>query len=187
MRPTDIKRWNPRRWLESDYVLTLWCEHPGGEHPCEGAEFVITEQKEWLRQAKPYLGFVTKALKYGLPIAGAALAAIESDSTADAWRHERDLVNKISGSLNVPGGNDSVVIGDSVNRVDRDAFFEFRHLVLKLSENKVPKFGGLRRVRDTDGRLLWVCAKHDDEVYNPPLPEIPARTDTVPGQVTVNS
>ena len=37
---------------------------------------------------------------------------------------------------------------------------------------KTPKFGGLRRVRDIAGRYLWVCPKHDEEVYNPPLATI---------------
>ena len=39
---------------QDHFKLTLWCEHPGYEHPWEPAAYNLDPPKEWLTQIAPY-------------------------------------------------------------------------------------------------------------------------------------
>ncbi len=176
MEAIDVSKWNPKNWLDQKYKLTLYCEHPECEHPCEEASYVIENARAWLKDVKPYIGYVGKAIRYGVPILAAGMGVMLGNALTISERSEIDLAKTFSG-LSSKGKKDKedkdyVPPPTGNERLDGAAFFEFRHMLLRLTADKYPKFGGLRRVRDTMGRYLWVCPRHDEEFYNPPLPTI---------------
>ena len=65
LEPLGRAAWNPKRWVELDYELTLWCEHPENEHPWDEAKFELRQSREWLVKAAPYIRFVGKRLDAG--------------------------------------------------------------------------------------------------------------------------
>ena len=86
--PTGIKR----ALIHQDhYRLTLWCEHPGYEHPWEPAAYNLDPPKEWLTQIAPYAVLVFRTLQLIVPLAGAvAIAALPTAQQGSAQTHLAD-------------------------------------------------------------------------------------------------
>jgi internalin A len=180
LEPIDVSAWRPAHWLEHSYRLTLYCEHPEHEHPWDDASYTISGSQDWLRKVAPYIGYIGKAVRYGVPIIGSGVGIFLGDAAA-IGSGDADFASKIAaisptkvetqqkGYLPPPRGTE---------RLDGAAFFEFRHMLMRLTSDRSPKFGGLRRVRDPAGRYLWVCPPHDAEIYNPPLLELHADQTT---------
>ena len=73
---------------QDHYRLTLWCEHPGYEHPWEPATYNLDLPKEWLTRIAPYALLVFQTLQLIVPLAGAvAIAALPSAQQASAQNH----------------------------------------------------------------------------------------------------
>jgi internalin A len=169
-RPTGVKR----ALIHQDhYRLTLWCEHPGYEHPWGPAVYNLDPPKEWLAQVAPYAVLVFRTLQLIVPLAGAvAIAAlpsaqqasaqtqlqvmqtIVSDLPATAKAREEDSLEETTGQLTAAEG--------AALRALRAIIFE--HDTLRA-------FGGLRRAQAPAGELLWVCENHYPD-YDPGLPVI---------------
>ena len=97
LEPMGRAAWNPKRWVELDYELTLWCEHSENEHPWDEAKFELRQSRERLVKAAPYIRFVGTAIKYGVPVAGAGVGMMLDDATATATRDERGFADKLAG------------------------------------------------------------------------------------------
>jgi GTPase SAR1 family protein len=62
---------------QDHYRMTLWCEHPGYEHPWEPAAYNLDPPKEWIAQVAPYAVLVFRTLQLIVPLAGAVAIAIQ--------------------------------------------------------------------------------------------------------------
>ena len=61
------------------YLLTLWCEQPGYEHPWDAASYDLDPPREWLARIAPYARLVFKTLQVIVPVAAAiGIAALPS-------------------------------------------------------------------------------------------------------------
>ncbi|HEX3959420.1 MAG TPA: hypothetical protein VHZ03_22775 [Trebonia sp.] len=168
-RPTGVKR---ALVHQDHYRLTLWCEHPGYEHPWEPAAYNLDPPKERLAQIAPYAVLVFRTLQLIVPLAGAVAAALPSaqqtaaqtqlqvfqavvaDLPVTAETRAEDGPGKTRGQLPAAEG--------AALRVLRAIIFE---------HDQLRAFGGLRRVQAPAGDLLWVCKNHYPD-YDPGLPVV---------------
>jgi internalin A len=86
VRPTGITRALIHQY---HYRLTLWCEHPGYEHPWEPAGYNLDPPKEWFAQIAPYAVLVFRTLQLALLIhtgrAGGARLTQKSAPELGQW------------------------------------------------------------------------------------------------------
>jgi internalin A len=158
---------------QDHYRLTLWCEHPGYEHPWEPATYDLNAPKEWLARVAPYALFVFRTLQLIVPLAGAvATAALPSAQQAGA-QAQLEIMNDIVADLpttdqarargSLPGTTGHLTAAEGAAlRAIRAVVFE---------RDQLRTFGGLRRVQAPAGDLLWVCENHYPD-YDPGLPVI---------------
>lgn len=158
---------------EDHYRLTLWCEHPGDEHPWKPATYTLDVPKEWFTRIAPYARLVCQTLRLVVPLAGAvataAMPAVQGTSTqndlkimttliddlpATADQHDETGLAKFSGQLTVAQG---------------EALRALRAIIFE--HDRLRAFGDLRRVQTSAGDLLWVCKDHYHE-YDPGLPKV---------------
>jgi GTPase SAR1 family protein len=158
------------------YILTLWCEHPGKEHPVckigsdgEG-EYKIKQAKEWLVKIAPYASLIARTLKTVVPIGGAVVKAAADETLLKEISGKLDLMEKTVSTL-LEGDLEAGRKFDEPNRLVSRAEGEgLRQLQSVLNElDKSRKWGGLRRVPTQTGDYLWVCKEHYRE-YDPGLP-----------------
>jgi len=168
--PTGAKR---AFIYQNHYRLTLWCEHPGYEHPWEPAAYNFDPPKAWLARIAPYAVLVFKTLQLIVPLAGAvAIAALPTAQQASAQTHleimkdivadlpttrERRLEDSLAGST----GQLTAAQGAGLRAI--------RAIIFK--RDPLRAFGGLRRVQAPAGELLWVCDRHYPD-YDPGLPVV---------------
>ena len=72
-RPAAVSK--RARIYQDHYRLTLWCEHPGYEHPWEPAAYDLDPPKEWFTRIAPYAVLVFRTLQLIVPAAGAVTVA----------------------------------------------------------------------------------------------------------------
>ena len=155
--------------LRNKYEMTLWCEHPGDEHPCENGEYTFKRPKAWLAQAAPYLSIVGKSLRVvvalaGLPGAGQLIDEATSKQLGAMEKLTKELVPD-----RVPGG-EAAEDGSGLTRAQGEAFRQFQSLPFELDKSR--KWAGMRRFLTPAGDYLWICPKHHRE-YDPGLPVLP--------------
>ena len=155
--------------LRNKYELTLWCEHPGHEHPCENGEFTFKRPKKWVVQAAPYLSIVGKSLRVvvalaGLPGAGQLIGEATSKQLGAMEKLTKELIPD-----RVPGG-DVAEDGSGLTRAQGEAFRQFQSLLFELDKDR--KWGSMRRFLTPAGDYLWICPEHHRE-YDPGLPVLP--------------
>jgi internalin A len=170
VRPTGITR---ARAHQDHYRLTLWCEHPGYEHPWEPAAYNLNPPKKWFAQIAPYAVLVFRTLQLVVPLTGAVtIATLPSVQQGSAQTH-LEIMKAIVADL--PTGRESKA-GDTLphatGRLTAAEGAALRAVRAIVFENDGPRaFGGLRRVQAPAGDLLWVCENHYPD-YDPGLPVI---------------
>ena len=88
-----------RRVLQDHYQLTLWCEHPGYEHPWAKATYDIREFKPWFVTVAPYARLVFKTLQLAVPVAAAIDLSTLPSATRDDAKVRLDVMQSIVGDL----------------------------------------------------------------------------------------
>jgi hypothetical protein len=175
LRPKDKRRWSPARVWESDYALTLCCEHPGHEHVWSKATYEISQSREWLQRAGPYISVVSKTLRVAVPIAGALAGMMMNEVTQKDLADEMNLMDRIAGAL--PSGieidREAVEENEQLTRAQGEGLRALRQLLLELDKRR--SFGGMRHAVTASGDVLWVCPEHHPE-YDPGLPALPYDT-----------
>ena len=156
------------------FILHLWCEEPGAEHPVEGAEYDFRPTKEWVQTVGPYMRFVAKLLHFAVPIGIGAYSTFQTAKDLSEIQTELDLTKTLADKFPEPAlGADtsSVPLGQSagLSKAQGSGLRALRHLLLKL--DPASTFGGLRRVRSSSADLLWVCEAHYPR-YDPGLPNL---------------
>ena len=150
--------------------LTLWCEHPGEEHPWPKAQYDFTRPKNWLVKLAPYLLVLTTVLRDVVPVGGAALGLAMSDKDYEKIKKDLDLMKELVEHLPV-GSIDANTIS-ALGRRDA-AGAELRSLrALLIGLDPAMRFGDLRRILMPTGDYLWICPQHYP-AYDPGLPVLP--------------
>jgi internalin A len=169
----DKRKWRPSSAIERRYVLTLWCEHPGEQHPWPPAIYHINEPAKWLADVAPYLKFLVKALRLAVPIAGAIADVSVPKEQFDVASQEIELMNSLVEAL--PEAPDSkkweMDSAGSLTPMEGGALRGIRTLLFR--QDPIREFGDLRRVQNASGDFLWICPEHYSK-YDPGLPRIPS-------------
>jgi hypothetical protein len=157
-------------------VVRLWCEHSRAPvsvlsgNPNAGVyEFSFAE--DWWRKIGPAVKATTLVLRLLLPV---SLAGLEMDLSESQWKSVSkqlaltnemvDLADSLTGEPIAP--EDPGIQGLSAPLLAEGGALRMFHEMLS---KKDPSFGDLRRVRDQQGRFLWVHPRFVS-IYQPPLP-----------------
>jgi hypothetical protein len=167
--------WNPRKWFENDYELTLWCEHPEHWHPVEPS-YPLPEAKKWVRNLAPYARRLVQAMKLTLPVIGTGLKAFGDDDkkeSIESITSRIDFTEEVFKAIDDMDfkenrGPDMDING--ITQASGSMLREFHALLHHLDSSK--KWAGLRRVQATTGDWYWVCKDHY-RFYDPGLPKLP--------------
>lgn len=143
------------------YILTLWCEYPGAEHPWDAATYRFTRPKEWLRIVAPYGLLVSRVLSMVIPIAASIPGVVLTGADVQRVQYQLELLKEVAGQL-PRTGIDVSVAGTTVDRLTAEEGAGLRALrALLLAEDKDRIFGDLRKVGTEAGEIVWVCPRHD--------------------------
>lgn len=169
---------------QHQYKLTLWCEHPGEEHPWERASYDIREPREWVTRIAPYARVVLAILKVAVPAVGSIVGGYDPIVTQPIAQGYLSATEAVLDAL--PGGDPTGPVSSGDEGAAREAGTAGHEGGLPVAEgeglralrgaifanDEARAFGGLRRVMSPSGDLLWVCAHHYP-IYDPGLPVIP--------------
>jgi hypothetical protein len=156
------------------YQLTLWCEHPGYEHPWAPAQYEFTRPKPWLETIGPYALMVCRLLHAAIPIGTAALGATMPEHELKRVKQDLQLMNALAAQLPESGIESLLPILDeeAIKSVEGAGLRALRTLLVEVDPTMA--FGDLRRVVAPSGEFLWVCPTPEHlHVYDPGLPELP--------------
>jgi hypothetical protein len=158
---------------QDHYQLTLWCEHPGYEHPWEPATYDLNPPKEWLTQIAPYALLVFRTLQLVVPLAGAVgIAALPAGQQGSAQTQLDTMKTIIADLPAAKQGRAEDNVTGSVGQLTAAEGAALRAIRAVIFEHdRLRAFGGLRRVQAPAGDLLWVCEHHYPD-YDPGLPVI---------------
>lgn len=154
------------------FVLHLWCEEPGREHPVPGARYTFRPTKEWVQLAGPYVRVVARILGIAVPVAGGVYAVTLDAAELAEVKAQLELTKVLAEKFPEPAEltiNDFSSDEVRLSRAEGAGLRALRHLLLKL--DPASGFGGLRRVRAPSADLLYVCAEHH-RAYDPGLPDL---------------
>ena len=161
---------------QQHYLLTLWCEHPGAEHPCPTATYALDPAKKWFANIAPYARLVVKTLQLVVPVAAALDIAALPTARRDDAKARLDVMKSIVDDLPdiPPDLNDREWEGyrqaTRLTQAEGQALRAVRRIIFEKDPDHA--FGDMRRVQSPAGDLLWVCADHYRE-YDPGLPVLP--------------
>ena len=168
---------NRVRFHRDHYRLTLWCEHPGYEHPWDAASYDLDPPREWFARVAPYAVLVFRILQLAVPVAAAIdVASLPAARQGDA-QARLQVMQAIVADL--PANGSDLASRDFTDRADASgqltaaegaALRAVRQIIFE--NDPLRAFGDMRRVQDPSGDLLWVCPAHHPE-YDPGLPTLP--------------
>jgi hypothetical protein len=171
--PLAGNNFNPQTWVRAKFRLVLWCEHSRLPLPAiNGIDsgkgvYDLEFDREWFKQAVPYLKFLTGTLSLVLPVMSSTFKAI--DATAFKTLENqlslgKNLIDAIAGEgtvLNeVMRATDSTNLERGVAVHAENAALRELHAILKAKD---PGFGGLVRVMNKRQEFLWVHEKFASE------------------------
>jgi hypothetical protein len=151
------------------FELTLWCEHPGNEHPTLDAVYEIKRRKGWLVEVAPYLDIAAKALRVISAVAG--VSGVPHQAFSDGVAKVKGMEKLISEL----GGGQSGAFGEELGPggVTSAQGAGFRELFVLLHEiDSGHRWGDMRRFLTPEGDYLWICPEHRCN-YDPGLPRLP--------------
>jgi hypothetical protein len=153
-------------------TLTLWCERPEHWHPMSEASYDLDVSKEWVQRVGRYAGPVFAVLRRVMPVAGAVTGlGLDFGHLANA-QNELDLMSELVEAVpefRVDDGNWTDAAFTRPAAVDEAGLRAVREILQQLDPRR--RYGGLRRVQDASGQILWVCPEHR-AYYDPDLPRL---------------
>ena len=169
-RPSGSKR---ARVYQDHYRLTLWCEHPGYEHPWEPGTYDLDVTKERLARIVPYAILVIRTLQLIVPLADAVAVALQPVAQRDDLKSRLAITEAAIAAL--PATTEAQMedaLGQPTGQLTEAQGKALRALrTIIFERDPLGDFGGLRRVQAPSGDFLWVCEKHYPD-YDPGLPII---------------
>jgi internalin A len=167
---------------ENHYRLTLWCEHPGDEHPWGPATYALDVPKEWFTRIAPYASLVCQTLQLIVPLAGAvataAVPAVQRTSTQNDLKIMTTLIGDLPAIAGQQDEKDLGKFSGQLTAAQGEALRALRAIIFE--HDRLRAFGDLRRVQSPAGDLLWVCRHHYHE-YDPGLPKV-SDLDSLPAK-----
>lgn len=165
--PVNRSRFNPREWSSTKFRLTLWCEHSRRPLPIlNGLDskvgvYEIELNREWFKQAAPFLKVLNVTLSLILPVATAGIKLAVDEAAFDAIEEQLDFSTKVidaslSGSKEIGkwlSGYDETYPEHGERVEAHGAVLRELHAFVKEQD---PGFGGLVRVRNKRQEFLWV-------------------------------
>jgi hypothetical protein len=169
------KRGRERVDSTQDYWrLTLWCEHPGQEHPWLAAEYEFGQPKEWFRTIAPYIIMISNLLRLVVPVASAAIEAALPDNRRQAVQADLDLMRTVAEkALPTKLRSDSMQAWRLIGTKAEGANLRGLRALL-VSLDPAMAFGDLRQVVSPSGDVLWVCPQYHYHDYDPGIPQLPS-------------
>jgi hypothetical protein len=165
--PMDGNKFNPQTWVRAKFRLVLWCEHSRLPLPAingidsKKGVYDLEFDREWFRQAVPYLKFLTGTLSLVLPVMSSTFKVI-NDTALKTLENQlslgKDVIDAIAGEgaalHEVMEATYSTNLERNVvgHRAENATLREL-HALLKEKE---PGFGGLVRVMNKRQEFLWV-------------------------------
>lgn len=169
LTPLEPGLFDPLKWVNARFQLTLWCEHShlplpslNPEDP-KGGVYELNFLREWFVKVAPYLKTVMTAVKLVLPVPISAAQLVLGDAEYQKIAEEIDLGQKAidfsarsSGmAMDWLGQSDARGLEQDDSTVIRARGSMLRSLHTLLKE-KDPSFGGLVRVQNKRREFLWV-------------------------------
>ncbi|MBF0550942.1 MAG: leucine-rich repeat domain-containing protein [Deltaproteobacteria bacterium] len=160
------------RFFDTRYLVHLWCEADGCQHPVTEDDKGIYEfeaSREWVKAIAPYAGFIGGALRTLLPVVGPAVDAFFGPNTiADLGiKAELDLMKELSKELlrgemeiSEPGLKEQGIMSDA----ERSGVLAL-HALLR-EKDPTHKNLGLKRHATYTGDYLWLCPRHYEELQS---------------------
>jgi hypothetical protein len=183
LTPIDTTPLHPG-WTTRRMRLTLYCEHSRwpihalDQNRTEAGVYTLKVPREWWTKAAPLLKVTAALVK---PFLGIGLAAAElglSDSQWGAVEKQLSFAKEIltaaaeaTETLADPEEDGLVNKNDRTEGLIRAEGGILRTFHAMLKEQDIA-MADLRRVRDQQGRFLWVHPRFLS-IYQPPLPQIP--------------
>ncbi|MFN8413766.1 MAG: COR domain-containing protein [Anaerolineales bacterium] len=171
--PLDGNKFNPQTWVREKFRLVLWCEHSRLPLPVlndgnmQKGVYDFEFDREWFKQAAPYLKFVTGTLSLVLPVASSALKVTKDAATQslqDKIGFGKEVIDAIAGTgtafAEIMGATDSINLKHGVRTRAENATLRELHALLKAKD---PGYGGLVRVMNKRQEFLWVHEKYASE------------------------
>lgn len=153
------------------YRLVLCCEHPEDEHPWEPASYNFARPKAWFRDVLPYAIFASRVLKVAMPVASSTVNALAPQPDAQWFERQFKIVQSVAERVPEKGPEQATAQpGDQrLTPAQGQGLRTYRYLLFELDPGR--SFGGLNRVVNPAGDVLWVCPKHYRD-YEPGLPRL---------------
>jgi hypothetical protein len=174
LMPLDRNKFNPREWIRTKFLLTLWCEHSrlpipvlNGKDSKKGV-YELDLDREWFKKAAPFLKLLTSTLSLVLPVASSAIQLALDDShykTIDEQLNfGKSIIDAAIGEGTIIA--DSMGIADTTKLEQGEAITAHGAILRELHsflKAKDPGFGGLVRVLNKRNEFLWVHEKFAGE------------------------
>jgi internalin A len=172
--PFRLSRGQRVQVWQTRYRLTLWCEHPGHEHPWKQASYEFTRPTGWFRTIAPYALVISRLLRLAVPLGSATLGAVLPASKLADLEGELDLMKTVAEKALPDRAREELpYIGEQGWRsAEGSGLRALRALLVEL--DPAMRFGDLRRVLTPSGDYLWVCPQLHYREYDPGLPTLPS-------------
>ncbi len=164
--PVSETSFNPKNWFNADYKLFLMCQCPSGPHCVHDSKgYDLYQPKRWWVAVSPWLKHLITFLKYGVPIAGAALNVALNE---DVYKHIDKQVGLLEKIIeDIPDLDEKGSVGLTEMERARSGGWEHSsgaalrvlHSFLKEADPS-EYWDGLQRVITEDGNIFWLCEKH---------------------------
>jgi hypothetical protein len=181
LSPIDPTRpHDPRNLWSEELRLTLWCEHPGHEHPLtpEG-QYILRNPKRWAASLAPYAQLSLKVLRIAAPLAAGAIGLAEQ-GVRDQWEDQFKFMEQLSKAATVltPDVEDLSDHIDhrhyAISRAEGAGLRAFHDLLAEVGWKEGA--ANLRKVSDKSSfDILWVCPEHY-KIYDPDLVKLPEQS-----------
>jgi internalin A len=165
-----------KRPLNDLYLLRLWCEAEGCEHPVIEARkgtYEFSRPRGWVVEIAPYAKFVAGMLKTALPLVAPGVNAMFGANTTEnlGIKDHLDLMSSVTGTLS---GDLSVSDIEYTRKgiltaTERHGLLALHALLRELDPQHTRI--GLHRVPLSTGTFVWLCKTH----YELSQPKIPDR------------
>ena len=163
--PRDQGRRGFIEW-RNHYQATLWCEHPGKEHPWMAASYNFLLRKSEMEIIAPYALLVAKTLALLTPTTE-GLTGAQSDQSVE----EVSIMLSEIQLINQGRGQETPEEVGRLSAAEQNGARAWRITLFESDPSR--SFGDLRRVLAASGDFLWVCTEHYHE-YDPGLPTLPS-------------
>ena len=170
LSPIPIRRQEPTLLdlLNEKLLLTLWCEHPGHEHPLGPAgQYRIHNPHQWVTSIAPWALISLKVLRIVAPIAAGAIGLAE-ESLKNRYGASFEFMEKLADSIDelkpemeayATRVEDKTLPYAPFSRAEGESLRPFHDLLREVGWQ--PGAANLRRVTDkVTGDILWVCPEH---------------------------